>query len=169
MEQVGGGGSSIWLGTQREGEGAWGGRWPQGGVQGEGSRCHGAPGEGSGDAPLCPIPHLELPDGAQTPLPEPGVVSPLDVSAQRSRVLLRRKGSVRRAPSLRAQRPPGGAPPETLPQPPQEPGPPGGFLPPTLHQPQTPRRQLPGHAGFGLAHPNMMAELKFRLRRPPPQ
>ncbi|CAM5117425.1 unnamed protein product [Eretmochelys imbricata] len=97
-----------------------------------------------------------------------GRVSPLDVSAQRSRVLLRRKGSVRRAPSLRAQRPPGGAPPETLPQPPQEPGTAGGFLPPMPHQPQTPRRQLPGQAGFGLAHPNMMAELKFRLRRPPP-
>ncbi|XP_039392075.1 glycine-rich cell wall structural protein 1.8-like [Mauremys reevesii] len=155
---------SLWLGAHggsresgapigecEEGGGAREGSWPQGG----------APGEGSGAPLLCLVPQLELPDGAQTPLPEPGVVSPLDVSAQRSRVLLRRKGSVRRAPSLRGQRPPGGAPP----QPPQEPGPPGGFLPP---QPQTPRRQLPGHAGFGLAHPNMMAELKFRLRRPPP-
>ncbi|XP_044870465.1 apolipoprotein B receptor-like [Mauremys mutica] len=150
-EQVGGGGSSIWLGTQREGEAVAEGSWPQGGAPGH--------------PPLCLVPQLELPDGAQPPLPEPGVVAPLDVSAQRSRVLLRRKGSVRRAPSLRAQRPPGGAPPETLPQPPPR-GPPGGFLPP---QPQAPRRQLPGHAGFGLAHPNMMAELKFRLRRPPPQ
>ncbi|XP_067420005.1 apolipoprotein B receptor [Emydura macquarii macquarii] len=107
------------------------------------------------------------------PLPEPEV-SPLDVSAQRSRVQLRRKESGRRAPSRRGQRPPGGAPPsqappQTSPQPPQEPGTPQGFLPPMPGHPQMPRKQLPGPAGFGLAHPNMMAELKFRLRRPTPQ
>ncbi|CAM4580092.1 unnamed protein product [Caretta caretta] len=177
---------SLWLeeqGEERGREGVPRGSSPQPGTQGEGeegesrggegsprggSSCHGAPRKGSEDhPPLCPVPQPDIPDAAQSPLPEPGEVSPLDVSAQRSRVLLRRKGSVRRAPSLRAQRPPGGAPPETLP--PQEPGTAGGFLPPMPHQPQTPRRQLPGQAGFGLAHPNMMAELKFRLRRPPPQ
>ncbi|XP_038260626.2 apolipoprotein B receptor [Dermochelys coriacea] len=182
--QWGPGASSLWLEEQGR-EGVPRGSSPQLGTQGEGeegesrggegslrgvSSCYGDAGEGSEDHPLlCPVPQPDLPDAAQSPLPEPGEVSPLDASAQWSRVLLRRKGSVRRAPSLRAQRPPGGAPPETLPQRPQEPGTTEGFLPPMSHQPQTPRRQLPGQAGFGLAHPNMMAELKFRLHRPPPQ
>ncbi|XP_078508456.1 uncharacterized protein LOC144768557 [Lissotriton helveticus] len=32
-----------------------------------------------------------------------------------------------------------------------------------------PKKKIPGHAGFGFAHPQMMQELQFRLRKPKPQ
>ncbi|XP_069100097.1 trichohyalin-like isoform X1 [Pleurodeles waltl] len=32
-----------------------------------------------------------------------------------------------------------------------------------------PKKKFPGHAGFGFAHPQMMQELQFRLRKPKPQ
>ncbi|XP_054850817.1 apolipoprotein B receptor-like [Eublepharis macularius] len=85
----------------------------------------------------------------------PAEVQSLDTSAQKQRVLLRRKSSIRRAPSLKRPRPPMQTPPlETgiVENPP--------FQPPALSRPNL------RHAGFGPVHPNMMAELQMRLRRP---
>ncbi|TFJ96105.1 prolyl-tRNA synthetase [Platysternon megacephalum] len=54
-----------------------------------------------------------------------------------------------------------------------EPTAPGGRAPPPSpslsRESGPPARPPASEEGFGLAHPNMMAELKFRLRRPPPQ
>ncbi|XP_074854739.1 apolipoprotein B receptor [Carettochelys insculpta] len=156
-EGVSPGGAPWSRGEGGHGTSTQGGAWGQESLQGA-SSCHG---EGSEvQPPFGPAPQPEHPDGTRVPLPEPGQGCPLDVSAQRSRVLLRRKGSVRKAPSLRARRPPG------EPQPPPEADPPRDS-PPPCSEPS--RRQLPQHAGFGLAHPHMMAELNSRLRRPPPQ
>uniref|UniRef100_A0ACB8EW65 Uncharacterized protein n=2 Tax=Sphaerodactylus townsendi TaxID=933632 RepID=A0ACB8EW65_9SAUR len=80
----------------------------------------------------------------------------LDMTAQKERVLLNRKSSVRRAPSLKRPRPPM----ETSPQ--QETSTEANSPPPP---PTHPRPNL-RHAGFGPMHPNMMAELQTRLRRP---
>ncbi|XP_053119646.1 filaggrin-2-like [Hemicordylus capensis] len=85
----------------------------------------------------------------------PDEVLPLDTSAQKERVLLRRKSSIRRAPSLKKPR----LPAET--QPPK-----GDIAEATPSPPPPPSRPTPRHAGFGPMHPNMMAELQMRLRKP---
>ncbi|XP_060110993.1 trichohyalin-like [Heteronotia binoei] len=86
----------------------------------------------------------------------PGEVPSLDTSAQKERVLLRRKSSIRRAPSLKRPRPPTETPP------PQE----TGIEENSPSQPPPSGRPHLRHAGFGPMHPNMMAELQMRLRRP---
>ncbi|XP_028558708.2 apolipoprotein B receptor [Podarcis muralis] len=83
----------------------------------------------------------------------PVKVTALDTSHQMERVLLRRKSSIRRAPSTKRQ--PVETQPETISVAEEVPA-----------QPQTPRRQNPRLSGFGPMHPNMMAELQTRLRKP---
>ncbi|KAJ6654354.1 hypothetical protein lerEdw1_006947 [Lerista edwardsae] len=87
-------------------------------------------------------------------------VLPLDTSAQKERVMLRRKSSIRRAPSLKKPR----LPMETQPMETQPPA--ANLTEPVPSQPQAPRQPNPRHSGFGPMHPNMMAELQMRLRRP---
>ncbi|XP_034992097.1 golgin subfamily A member 6-like protein 22 [Zootoca vivipara] len=84
----------------------------------------------------------------------PVKVKPLNTSHQMERVLLRRKSSIRRAPSTKRQ-PVETTQPETISVAEEVPA-----------QPQTPHRQNPRHSGFGPLHPNMMAELQTRLRKP---
>ncbi|XP_033025417.1 apolipoprotein B receptor [Lacerta agilis] len=83
----------------------------------------------------------------------PVEVTSLDTSHQMERVLLRRKSSIRRAPSTKRQ--PVETQPETI-----------SIAEEVPAQPQTPCRQNPRHSGFGPMHPNMMAELQTRLRKP---
>ncbi|KAL8176872.1 UNVERIFIED_CONTAM: hypothetical protein K2H54_039645 [Gekko kuhli] len=96
----------------------------------------------------------------------PDEVPSLDTSAQKERVLLRRKSSIRRAPSVKRPRPAETKAMET--PPPQETSmeasPPP--LSPSPSQPPSSVRPNLRHAGFGPMHPNMMAELQMRLRRP---
>ncbi|XP_061444188.1 golgin subfamily A member 6-like protein 22 isoform X2 [Rhineura floridana] len=84
----------------------------------------------------------------------PAEVTPLDSSAQKERVLLRRKSSIRRAPSLKKQTM--DTPSEKMDIAEEN----------TQAQPQTASRQNLRHSGFGPMHPNMMAELQMRLRKP---
>ncbi|XP_077171063.1 apolipoprotein B receptor [Paroedura picta] len=86
----------------------------------------------------------------------PDAVPSLDTSAQKERVLLRRKSSIRRAPSLKRPKPPTETPP------PQE----TGIEELSPSQPPSSGRPKLKHAGFGPMHPNMMAELQMRLRKP---
>ncbi|XP_060636535.2 involucrin-like [Anolis sagrei] len=97
-------------------------------------------------------------------------VTSLDTSAQKERVLLRRKSSIRRAPSLKRPRPSV----ENLPQEtdvtssvntPQQTDVPSPVIIPSQPPPRAPRPTM-RHAGFGPMHPNMMAELQMRLRKP---
>nr|XP_060636535.1 trichohyalin-like [Anolis sagrei ordinatus] len=97
-------------------------------------------------------------------------VTSLDTSAQKERVLLRRKSSIRRAPSLKRPRPSM----ENLPQEtdvtssvntPQQTDVPSPVNIPSQPPPRAPRPTM-RHAGFGPMHPNMMAELQMRLRKP---
>ncbi|XP_066486430.1 apolipoprotein B receptor [Tiliqua scincoides] len=85
----------------------------------------------------------------------PDEVLPLDTSAQKERVLLRRKSSIRRAPSLKKPK----LPTETQP-------PPANLTEAVPPPSQAPRQPNLRHTGFGPMHPNMMAELQMRLRRP---
>ncbi|XP_062993365.1 trichohyalin-like [Elgaria multicarinata webbii] len=88
----------------------------------------------------------------------PAEATPLDTSAQKERVLLRRKSSIRRAPSLKRPKLQETNVAETQPQ--------ETVAEETPSQPQAPRRPNLRHAGFGPVHPNMMAELQTRLRKP---
>ncbi|XP_044303989.1 golgin subfamily A member 6-like protein 22 isoform X1 [Varanus komodoensis] len=92
--------------------------------------------------------------GLRTVLTE---VTPLDTSAQKERVLLRRKSSIRRVPTLKRPRP-------SLETQPQETN--IAEDAPSQPQLQAPRRPNLRHSGFGPMHPNMMAELQMRLRKP---
>ncbi|KAH0626565.1 hypothetical protein JD844_001627 [Phrynosoma platyrhinos] len=94
------------------------------------------------------------------PLPGPRTfpveVTPLDTSAQKERVLLRRKSSIRRAPSLKRPKPSM----ENLAQ--------EANMTDPKNSPPQPQQQPPPlrHLGFGPMNPNMMAELQIRLRKP---
>ncbi|KAG8140377.1 hypothetical protein E2320_003121 [Naja naja] len=85
----------------------------------------------------------------------PHDVTPLDSSAQKERVLLRRKSSIRRAPSLKKPKPSAGAPTQETNM--------AEDAPSLL---EVPKRQNPRLSGFGPMHPNMMAELQMRLQKP---
>ncbi|XP_042332249.1 golgin subfamily A member 6-like protein 22 [Sceloporus undulatus] len=99
------------------------------------------------------------------PLPGPRTflveVTSLDTSAQKERVLLRRKSSIRRAPSLKRSNPSmeNLAQEENMTDPKDTP-------PQPQPQPQPPSRPPLRNFGFGPMHPNMMAELQIRMRKP---
>ncbi|XP_058037534.1 apolipoprotein B receptor [Ahaetulla prasina] len=85
----------------------------------------------------------------------PHDVATLDSSVQKERVLLRRKSSIRRAPSLKKPKPSAEAPTEETKM--------AEDAPSLL---EVPKRQNPRLSGFGPMHPNMMAELQMRLQKP---
>ncbi|XP_032092888.1 apolipoprotein B receptor [Thamnophis elegans] len=85
----------------------------------------------------------------------PHDVTTLDSSAQKERVLLRRKSSIRRAPSLKKPKISTEAPTEEIKM--------AEDAPSLL---EVPKRQKPRLSGFGPMHPNMMAELQMRLQKP---
>ncbi|XP_034279269.1 golgin subfamily A member 6-like protein 22 [Pantherophis guttatus] len=85
----------------------------------------------------------------------PHDVATLDSSAQKERVLLRRKSSIRRAPSLKKPKPSAEVPTEETKM--------AEDAPALL---EVPKRQNPRLSGFGPMHPNMMAELQMRLQKP---
>uniref|UniRef100_A0A2D4FZ28 Uncharacterized protein n=2 Tax=Micrurus TaxID=8634 RepID=A0A2D4FZ28_MICCO len=85
----------------------------------------------------------------------PHDVTRLDSSAQKERVLLRRKSSIRRAPSLKKPKPSAEGPAQETNM--------AEDAPSLL---EVPKRQNPRLPGFGPMHPNMMAELQMRLQKP---
>ncbi|XP_075441214.1 uncharacterized protein LOC142486522 isoform X3 [Ascaphus truei] len=141
--------------------------------------------------------HTEV-DEEPKPLEEEADLShsPLDLSAQKSRVLLRRKTSIRKRQGQR-QAPPE-AEPSVQPPPVFRPRPTGMLLPPQMVSPAVdapallhtmphpaeeqkdekvakeepavqPKKGIPKHAGFGIPHPKMMQELQARLNKKPKQ
>ncbi|XP_070585751.1 golgin subfamily A member 6-like protein 25 [Erythrolamprus reginae] len=86
----------------------------------------------------------------------PHDVTTLDSSAQKERVLLRRKSSIRRAPSVKKPKPSAEEAPTEETKMAED--------APTLLE--VPKRQKPRLSGFGPMHPNMMAELQMRLQKP---
>ncbi|XP_063157149.1 apolipoprotein B receptor [Candoia aspera] len=85
----------------------------------------------------------------------PDDVTMLDSSVQKERVLLRRKSSIRRAPSLKKSKPSTEAPAQETHI--------AEDAPSLL---EVPRRQNLRFSGFAPMHPNMMAELQMRLQKP---
>ncbi|XP_026567889.1 golgin subfamily A member 6-like protein 22 [Pseudonaja textilis] len=85
----------------------------------------------------------------------PHDVTTLDNSAQKERVLLHRKSSIRRAPSLKKPKPSAEAPTQETNM--------AEDAPSLL---EVSKRQNPRLSGFGSMHPNMMAELQMRLQKP---
>ncbi|XP_015665786.1 apolipoprotein B receptor [Protobothrops mucrosquamatus] len=103
--------------------------------------------------------NLEHPTSLDKDLPGPRTfphdVTTLDSSAQKERVLLRRKSSIRRAPSLKK--------PKTSPEAPTQET---NIVEDDSSLLEVPKRQNPRLSGFGPMHPNMMAELQMRLQKP---
>nr|XP_020648479.1 trichohyalin-like isoform X1 [Pogona vitticeps] len=106
--------------------------------------------------PVTYSPSLEKDHLAETRV-FPTKVAPLDTSAQKERVLLRRKSSIRRAPSMKKVRSPTESSPQEMQSVEDTPPPPPA---------QATSRPILRHSGFGPMHPNMMAELQIRLRKP---
>ncbi|KAM6449626.1 apolipoprotein B receptor isoform 2-T3 [Liasis olivaceus] len=85
----------------------------------------------------------------------PDCVTTLDSSVQKERVLLRRKSSIRRAPSLKKTKPSTEAPTQET-----------NIAEDAPSLLEVPKRQNPRFSGVGPMHPNMMAELQMRLAKP---
>ncbi|XP_039191268.1 golgin subfamily A member 6-like protein 1 [Crotalus tigris] len=103
--------------------------------------------------------NLEHPTSLDKDLPGPRTfpydVTTLDSSAQKERVLLRRKSSIRRSPSLKKPKISQEAPTQET-----------NIIEDASSLLEVPKRQNPRLSGFGPMHPNMMAELQMRLQKP---